>query len=664
MKAGVYMRGKDVLEAYLDDYHTIRFYFNKISYGGISKKFYLKREDGTSEELRIKSVEEHSFYKMYVLEAGHIEIGENYYVEHEFARKTPLKYGLIVKTKLFDDMYRYDGNDLGATFKNETTTFKVFAPTANKLELVTEHGSYLMQKEIGIFKITLPYYMHNQIYKYRVYCNGEIKETIDPYCIKTTNNNTYSIAFDTNILADDNYVKLEKYTDAIIYEASVADYTAQFEKNPSTYVAMGQEKCINHLKNMGITHLQLLPVTSCGSTDDFNPKLHYNWGYDITHFQALSNRYAIKDAVLEFKKMVEIYHSHNIGVNLDMVFNHVHDFDTSPLQVLAPYYYFQMDDKGRLSNASYCGNDYDSTMYMSSKLVVDSCVSWVKNFKVDGFRFDLMGIIDVNTMNEIYEECAMINPSFMLYGEGWNMPSLLSEERRATIQNQSRMPDVAHFNDYFRDIIKGKENEKGYLTGGHFFGDCAKTAFLCSNYVNPKNSINYLECHDNMTLFDHLLKVCGEKPEVRLARMKMLIGSILLSYGIPFIHSGLEYARSKNGLDNTYRDNSGVNDFNWNLIAHPLVAFISKLVQIRKKYPELRYESREEVLNNVSISYLYEDIIIYEVKNLAIIFNPTFHDALYNIKGLSLIDNAKINKLTIKPHSVYVIEKDENSSSL
>lgn len=650
------MRGIEVLEAYLDDFNTIRFYFNKISYGGVSKKFYLKKEDGTSIELKIKKIEEHSRYTIYDLDVDGIIIGENYFVEHEFARKTPLRYGLVVKKARFDEMFKYDGDDLGATFTKDTTTFKVFAPTANKLELVLEDEVVEMEKEVGIFKVSVPRYLHNQKYKYRVYCNGTIKETIDPYCIKTTNNSTYSIAYDVNTLNDDSFVTLEKYSDAIIYEASVDDFTAQFEQGPSTYVSMAKERCVYYLKSLGITHLQLLPVTSCGSTDDFNPKLHYNWGYDITHFQALTNRYALKDAVIEFKALVETYHKQGIAINLDMVFNHVHDYDTSPMQILVPYYYFQIDKYGNLSNASYCGNDYDSTRAMSSKLVVDSCLSWVKNFKVDGFRFDLMGIIDVDTMNAIYDKCSAINPSFMLYGEGWNMPSLLEEHKRATIQNQAQMPNIAHFNDFFRDIIKGKEKERGYLTNGHFYGDNAKTAILCDNYINPKNSINYLECHDNMTLFDHLLNVCNEKPEIRLARMKLSIAVIILSYGIPFIHSGLEYARSKNGLDNTYRDNSGINQFNWNLIAHPLVAFTRKLIQIRKDYPELRFDLKQDVLNHVRIGYLYEDVITYKVNNLVIVLNPTYHETFYAIEGKSLIDNAKMNGLKVKPHSVYIID--------
>lgn len=657
IKVGEIMRGIEILEAYLDDYSTIRFYFSKVSYGGISNRFYLKKENGESIELSIKKIEEHERYFIYDLEVDSICIGENYEIEHEYARKTPLRYGLIVKTSLFDEQFRYDQNDLGATFCDNQTTFKVFAPTANKIELLLENEAVLMEKEVGIFKVSIPKYLHNHKYKYRVYCNGTIKECIDPYCIKTTNNFTHSIAYDKSILKKSEFVYLEKYTDAIIYELSVADFTAQFEKDASTYLAMCDTQCVNYLKDLGVTHLQLLPITSCGSTDDFNPKLHYNWGYDVVHFQALSNRYAIQDAVLEFKELVDTYHSHGIGINLDMVFNHVHDYDTSPLQVLVPYYYFQMDSNANLSNASYCGNDFDSTRVMASKLIVDSCLSWVENFNVDGLRFDLMGIIDIDTMNKVYKQCSKRNKSFMLYGEGWNMPSLLQEEHRTTIQNQHLAVNIAHFNDFFRDVLKGKENNVGYLSNGNFYGDLAKEAILCSKYINPKNSINYLECHDNQTLFDHLVNVCQEGSEVILSRVQLSIAVILLSYGIPFIHSGQEYARTKNGLHNTYRDNSGINNFDWNQVNHFLVEFTKKMISIRKKYPQLRLSLKEEVENQVKIEYIYEDVIQYQVENLVVIFNPTYHQFLYAIQGKSLLDNIEVSQLEIKSHSVYVVER-------
>lgn len=649
------MRNYGILQAYLDDFQLIKFYFNKMSYGGVSKKFYLKDNSKNVQELKIIKTEETQNYFIYHLHVENIEIGKAYVVEHEFARTTPLQYGLIVKTKRFDEMFRYTKNDLGATFTNNTTIFKVFAPTASRMQLILPSKEVEMKKEGSIYTIELPQYLHGVAYRYRVFCNGTIKETIDPYCIQVTNNNEYSIAFDKKTLNPSKFVDLKRYTDAIIYEASVADFTMQYAENSSTYTAMTSEKSVEYLKNLGFTHLQLLPVTTCGSTDDYLPKLHYNWGYDITHFQALTNRYALENAVHEFAHLVDTYHKNQIGIVLDMVFNHVHDFETSPLQILVPNYYFQMNQNAELSNGTYCGNDFDSLGYMARKLVVDSCVSWVKNFGVDGFRFDLMGILDTVTLNEIYDVCSKINPSFILYGEGWNMPSILDESKRASIQNQSKMPNVAHFNDFFRDILKGKNNEKGFLTTTPFSGDSAMIAFLCSNYDHPSKSISYFECHDNHTLWDYLT-IIEKDEEIRLKKFKMLMMAIFTSFGIPFIHSGQEFARTKNMLDNTYRDNSGINAFDWKKTTSPLVTFTKKLIEIRKKYPELRMDNHEAV-QKVQIDYIGEDVIAYEVERLLIVFNPTSQKHVFDVVGTNLLSNEKIHSLKIEPYQAYIVEK-------
>lgn len=640
------MRGKNILEAYLDDIHLIKFYFQKISYNGKSQKFYLKHQQECL-ELEIITVEEKENYFVYHLKTPELKIGEKYDIEHEYGRKTPLQYGNIVKTAYFDQ-FNYTENDLGATFTNNTTTFKVYAPTAYRMQLILEDSEIDMIKDNGIFKITINQYLHDKRYRYRVFISNNITETIDPYCLKTTPNNEYSIAYDTTKIEKSNFVMLDQYNDAVIYEANIADFTAEFSENPKTFNSMASSKCVDYLSDLGITHLQLLPVTTCGSTDDYHPNLHYNWGYDITHFQALTNRYAISNSVQEFSNLVATYHNNNIAIVLDMVFNHVHDIETSPLQILCPNYYFQINNEGELSNGSYCGNDIDTTTFMSRKLIVDSCLSWVKNYHIDGLRLDLMGILDIDTVNAIYTQCSKINSSFILYGEGWNMPSFLPEEQRATIQNQHKMRNIAHFNDFFRDVLKGKNNEKGYLLHSKFHGDAAITALLCRNYLTANNSINYFECHDNHTLWDYLALTGSQS----ISKMKLLMSAIFLSIGIPFIHSGQEYCRSKDLKDNTYRDNSAINHFNWNAISHEMVAYTKKLIAIRKKYNQLKVINATDVV----ASYIGEDVIKYQIADILIIFNPTQQTIETEISGLEIITNMQVHHLTIEKESVYMVQ--------
>lgn len=655
------MRRKEILEAYLDDYHRIMFYFNKISYNGKSTKFYLKTASGMITPLEIKQVYEEEFYFVYELYVEKIEIGKTYFVEHEYARSCPLQYGLIVKTQQFNDTYAYLKDDLGATIANGTTTFKVWAPTAEKIELCIFDTYYPMKKENGVFKFSIYKELDGVAYFYRVHNAGTIKETLDPYSLKTTLNNTASIVCrKEKIIA--NFPTLKNYTDAIIYEASISDFTAQFEQYPRSFKGFSNDKSINYLKDLGITHLQLLPITTCGSTNDLYPNLYYNWGYDITLFLSITNRYGVLDASEEFRSLVKKLHSEDISVVLDMVFNHVHDLETSCLNILVPNYYFQITSEGEYTNNTYCGNDYDSTQIMAKKLIVDACKSWVNYYGVDGFRLDLMGILDVDTVNEIYDTCVKINPNFILYGEGWNMPTLIEEAHRATIQNQAQIPNVAFFNDYFRDILKGKTGDfqaKGYFSGEPFFGDLTKVALACSNYFNPTSSINYLECHDNLTLWDKLVLSTNESEDVLIKRMKLLLCALFVAQGVPFLHSGQEFGRSKNNLDNTYRDNSGINDFDWAKTNNALVEYTKKLIQIRKNYPQLRLSSKNIVEEKVRFSYLGEDILAYQVENLVIIFNPTSQSLNYEIAGVDLLEQKKISRLLIEAYHGYIIELEE-----
>lgn len=302
------------------------------------------------------------------------------------------------------------------------------------------------------------------------------------------------------------------------------------------------------------------------------PNIFYNWGYDPVAHRCLEGYYSTnpKDAlcrVEEFAQLVQNCHMAGIRVNLDLVFNHVYEKENYPLEKLVPDYYFLMNQQGEFSNGSYCGNDIDTQQRMSHKYFVDTCKRIVEWFDVDGFRFDLMGILDVDLVNEIEQECRKLKPDFMVYGEGWNMPSFLSEDRRASQLNQHKMEHVGHFNDYFREHIRGSNGElerKGYSNGAVEMIEAASHA-LCGcvdigYYDNMEKTINYVECHDNHTLWDKNRVCCREEGrEIREKRQVLANAMVLLAQGVPFLHAGQEFGRTKQNLGNSYNRSDNYN---------------------------------------------------------------------------------------------------------
>ena len=378
---------------------------------------------------------------------------------------------------------------------------------------------------------------------------------------------------------------------------------------------------------------------------------------------------------------MEECHKAGIRVNLDVVFNHVYDKETHFFENTVPNYYFQMNEQGDFSNGTWCGNDIDSKRKMCAKYIVDTCIYLVKTYHIDGLRFDLMGILDYHLMNEIQQKCKALNPNFMVYGEGWDMPSFLDYRERASIVNSFKMNEVAHFSDRFRDVVKGRTgahevNVKGYCSGAVYLIDIMKNVMSgsCTHegmdpmFANPRNAVNYVECHDNMTSWDKLKECCKEdSKEIRIARHKMMIAAVMFAQGIPFLHSGQEFARSKHGLSNTYEESDDVNklDYERRNQYQDIVECTKDLIEIRKNHACLRYAEKEEVEENVRFSSIEQQVLLYQCKDskevLTIFFNPTngtFHYEFdqdqtliyYNKK----IEESGCRHLTIVPFSVIV----------
>ena len=386
-----------------------------------------------------------------------------------------------------------------ATLNDDRATFALWAPTAEQVyvKLFTTTGNQLtevhqlvpmIRGEKGVWQVKIDGGKPWLAYRFLVCVDGICKEAQDPYGYTTLPNAQASVIINgDNTLAEfwqgpDSFSAL----DAVIYEVSVRDITqhpSSGARYPGTYEALatkglnyhGKPVGRDYLRDLGITHVQLLPIYDFGSVDETNPRVRYNWGYDpIQYFcpegSLSANPLDPVQRVEGVKKMVKALHADGLGVIMDVVYNHMFDRDTSPLELVVPGYYFRLDAQGKPSNGSFCGNDLDSTKKMTRRLVLDCTRHWMTTYGIDGFRFDLMGILDKETMGAVSRLVGEINPRGLVYGEGWNMPTALDDEVKAIMHHAQHLPGIGFFNDRYRDFYKGatmteKVGEKGLLTG-------------------------------------------------------------------------------------------------------------------------------------------------------------------------------------------------------
>lgn len=689
------MRQYTFFEAYLDDFDSIHIFMSLDNYNGISHSFYIEDDEHNKIPLVIRDDIRLTTHHKYECEPmQEIEFGKRYYVYHEYGRFCDLVFSQIVKTKAFDSQFSYLQNDLGSRYTKEKTTFKLWAPTAYDvwLDLYIPNGRKKLQmqrKERGIYTLEVPEDLLHIPYTYHVSVNGKIEEVIDPYGKASTPNAKQSVVVDVSTLQASRYPlpMMQSACDAILYEVCVRDYSEK-----GTIPAFIQDPIFTHIKDLGVTHIQFLPLLDFQSMDDHEPNKYYNWGYDAHQWMAFENSYASEPlrpmSILEdVKNLVNACHMHGLRVVFDVVFNHVYDLKQHPLEKCVPYYYFQNNIEGAYSNATMCGNDVDSTRIMCRKLIVDACSYLAKTFQIDGLRFDLMGILDVDTLNEVVQVCKAFNPSFMVYGEGWNMPSYLEEEKRAAIVNQGKMPNVAHFSDRFRDTTKGSTDSKHVYDVGYFLGNVheiyeamnvigASTQEIGNSklFNSPIQVINYVECHDNMTSWDKIDRALYMDHEAKKQYHKLLLAAVLLAQGIPFIHGGQEFARSKKGKPNTYNDNSGINKIDRQLMKEnvDITEWTKSLIEIRKQYPCLRLAEAEAIYKSVYYGTIQETILEYRVRDendaLIILFNPTCTSYRYTVpSGYEMIfynallqENEKAKTIEIHGITVVVLKKRQS----
>ena len=629
----------------------------------------------------------------------------------------------------YNDYPIYKGKDLGLIYTKTFSRFRIWSPVAEEAQLLfykkgdsgiafktinldkSENGTWY-KKVSGNFK--------GMFYTFRVKINNVWnKEMPDPYAKFVGINGKRAMVADLqetnpeNWMADKSpsFSKNNKPTDAIIYELHIRDASIDSNsgiKNKGKFLGLtelntknknGLSTGLSHLKELGVTHIHLLPFFDYNSVDESKPeKPQYNWGYDPLNYNAPEGSYSTNaydgiTRIKELKKMIASFHKNGLRIIMDVVYNHTAQVNESNFNQLVPGYYYRHKKDGSFSNATACGNETASEMPMMRKFMIESVLYWAKEYHVDGFRFDLMGVHDIETMNMISDSLHKIKPDIILYGEGWTAgESPLPDSLRALKKNVSKLRGIAVFSDDVRDGIKGSvfdAADKGFASGkisnaeSIKFGivaacnqtqiDYAKVNYSKQPYASePANVITYCECHDNNTLWDKLAISCKDATINERKKMQQLALTIVLtSQGIPFLHAGTEFLRSKNGVENSYNAGDSINSIKWNLKSENIdvTKYVEALIQMRKQHPAFRMTTDDEIQKNILFDNKTEGgIIVYTINGKAmndswnkilIAFNGTNTDkeiVLPEGKWKVFINNNEINKLQINSSEKLVVK--------
>ncbi len=576
-----------------------------------------------------------------------------------------------------DCKFFYEGGDLGAVYTAESTCFCLWAPLAEAVKIrfyregngdcLLEEAVLKQDKNAGVWRYEKAGDCHGLYYTYVVTHSGKPLETIDPYAKAAGVNGERGMVVDfarTNPegFDKDHGPELKQPTDAIIYEISVADTTADVSagvSHPGKYLGLteegttngqGESTALDYIAKLGVTHVQIMPVYDFGSINEAeSDEEQYNWGYDPENYNVPEGSYSTDPyhgeiRIREFKQMVQAFHKRGIGVIMDVVYNHTHNIEHNCFQKCVPDYYYRRQ-KGRYTDGSGCGNEVASDHAMVRKFIVESVLYWMREYHIDGFRFDLMAVLDMETMQAVEKAVHDVNPQILIYGEGWTGgESALPEDRRSTKANIAKLKGVGAFSDDIRDGIRGHvfyEKELGYVNGApkkendirfSVVGACRhpQVDYKAYQYTasgawakTPASVINYASCHDNLTLWDKLSLTAGSRPEdVRKSMNRLAASIVLTSQGIPFFLSGEEFLRSK-PIEGT--DEFAENSYNLPLFTNSLkygrmsgeqdiVCYYQGLIAFRKAHPSLRMTSAKQVSQNLKfLDGMPSGIVAYTV---------------------------------------------------
>lgn len=603
------------------------------------------------------------------------------------------------------DKTTYTGSDLGATYGKDATVFKVWSPKASSIKVnIYEHGSdeegdagvleskaLVLDKKTGVWSCKVYGDLAGKYYTYTVKHGSSAKETYDIYAKGCGVNGKRSMVVDLSKTnpegwENDKHILVNNQTDASVWEVSVADFSSSessgvTEKNRGKFLAFTEEgttvdgiqggtsTCVDYLKKLGVKYVQIMPFYDFGSVDeskDINKQ--YNWGYDPVNYNCPEGSYSSdpyngNTRIIECKQMIQALHNAGIGVIMDVVYNHTYSTD-SAFQDIVPNYYYRMNDDGTFSNGSGCSNDTASEHAMFRKYMIDSVTYWAKEYHIDGFRFDLMGLHDVTTMNSIrsaldnlYEDGS--GKKILMYGEAWDMPTQCDEGTVMANQKNLKKLDsrIGAFDDTIRDAIKGSTGgvDKGFIQEGSSRA-ALKTGIAGQSDTTtgwasvPAQCVTYASCHDNLCLYDKLVdSVYGKDKEYRkryedLVSMNKLSAAIVMtSQGIPFMLSGEEFARSKDGDENSYASSREENMIDWQNLDNfsDIVEYYRGLLKIRETFDAFRDCTAMTANNLTYIENVPKGVTGYTINNtvsdkwskMCVIFNGGDDDQTVDISG-------------------------------
>jgi len=518
----------------------------------------------------------------------------------------------------------YNISKLGNFYQRDKTLFRVFAPTYDELYLELNSQSFKMHRNGLVFEIAIGGDLENIGYHYASKDGVNFR---DPFAY-------LSIGSDSIVLDKSKFnkeiIKVEDRKETVIYECNVRDfsssetYIGNYHKKFLSFTEKGLKKDnyyslgLDYLVNLGISHIQLMPIFEFDKDH-----AEYNWGYNPLAYNYLESDYIVdKDDyyayINEFRKTVNILHQNNIKVVLDVVFNHVYDIKSNDLQKMVPDLFFRKLEDGSYGQGSLCGNEIKSEEPFVRDYIVLMCLRYLDLFDIDGLRFDLMGILDIDTINAVKKQIQHYKKDFIIYGEGWNMGDVLHVDHRASMMNASKLPGIGFFNDEYRDTIIN------YVSGNNSIRDLVKKVMLGHhNNFDYRQSINYVECHDGFTLIDRINNYLIDD-HMAVNRCKLALAMVMLSRGTPFIHMGQEFLRSKGCVENSYNSGDAVNGIDWDLrvLHNDMCDYFKELVRIRKKFH----------INKMEDIYFedYYECMIYHIGNLLVIINGTNDDYIYN----------------------------------
>jgi pullulanase len=572
----------------------------------------------------------------------------------------------------------YTGADLGLSYSPAGSSLRIWSPVAQEAVWQLYHegtggNTYKtvpFKKDLnGTWLAQVAEDLKGVFYTVKVRINNTwSNEVADPYAKAVGVNGKRAMVvnlpetnpdgWDTDISPD--FSLKNAATDAVIYELHIRDASIHESSGvthkgkylglaeAATYNRDGLPTALSHIKDLGVTHVHLLPFFDYNSVDESKPDVpQYNWGYDPLNYNVPEGSYSTDPyngatRIKELKTMIAAFHQNGLRVVMDVVYNHVADAASSGFQQLVPGYYFRHKKDGSLSDATACGNETASEMPMMQKFIVESVLYWASEYHIDGFRFDLMGVHDIETMNLLSARLHQIRPDILLYGEGWTAgASPLPEEKRALKKNAALLNGVAVFSDDIRDGIKGSVfeiNDRGFASNkpgmeetikfgvvaavAHPQVDAGKVNYSKAPYAaSPGNVVSYAECHDNNTLWDKLaLSYPAATVKERIRMQQLALTTVLTSQGIAFLHAGTELLRSKKGIENSYNAGDSINAIDWSTKKAnlPTYKLVRQLVEMRREHPAFRLTTQQAIAKHIKFETTPPGTVAYSIDGAAV----------------------------------------------